>query len=214
LFSVSKTIQITFLLILISNLSFSQKSGFDAGIFFGLNGIHIEGDNQVLYNSTNGTIWGTGGITAGLIVKRNFTENFYWSFDLRYIRKGSVYEFTNIQGVQDFESIKFDYAELPISVGYNIRLEKRYLYFEVGAAVAKLLNSKKIISDYSYGQDISLFDQFKDYDYSFIVALKYSFNKKEKTLIGFRVARSFITIHEKYKLYNFDYGVELSYYIN
>ena len=209
-----KTIQITSLLLLISGFAFSQKYGFDAGIFFGLNGIHIEGDNQVLYNSTNGTIWGTGGITAGLIVKRNFTENFYWSFDLRYIRKGSVYEFTNIQGVQDFESIKFDYAELPISVGYNIRLEKRYLYFEVGAAVAKLLNSKKIISDYSYGQDISLFDQFKDYDYSFIVALKYSFNKKEKTLIGFRVARSFITIHEKYKLYNFDYGVELSYYIN
>lgn len=209
-----KTIQITSLLLLISGFAFSQKYGFDAGIFFGLNGIHIEGDNQVLYNSTNGTIWGTGGITAGLIVKRNFTENFYWSFDLRYIRKGSVYEFTNIQGVQDFESIKFDYAELPISVGYNIRLEKRYLYFEVGAAVAKLLNSKKIISDYSYGQDISLFDQFKDYDYSFIVALKYSFNKKEKTLIGFRVARSFITIHEKYKLYNFDYGVDLSYYIN
>lgn len=208
----SKTIQITFLLIFISNFSFSQKRGFDAGVFFGLNGIHIEGDNEVLYNSNNGTVWGRLGATAGITVKRDFAKNFYWTFDLRYIQKGSIYDFTNVYGLPDFEHIKFDYAELPVLVGYNVRLEKRFMYFEIGAAIAKLLNSQKIISDYSYGQDISLFDQFKDYDYSFIVALKYSFNKKEKTLIGFRVARSFLSIHEKYKLYNFDYGVELSYY--
>jgi hypothetical protein len=191
---------------------FAQQKGFDAGVFFGLNGIHIEGDNVVLYNSNNGTIWGTLGATAGVAVKRDFAKSFYWTFDLRYIRKGSIYEFSNTQGVQDFEVIKFDYAELPVLVGYNIRLEKRYVYFEMGAAAAKLLNSEKLVSDYSYGQDISLFDQFKDYDYSFIVALKYSFNTKEKSLIGFRVARSFLSIHEIYKLYNFDYGIELSYY--
>ncbi|HAF30160.1 MAG TPA: hypothetical protein DCG75_14055 [Bacteroidales bacterium] len=193
-------------------LSLAQKYGFDAGLFFCLNGIHIEGDNEVLYNSSNGIIWGTGGISAGLTVKRNFTENFYWTFDLRYIRKGSIYEFTNIQGVQDFESIKLDYAELPISIGYEIKLEKRNLYFELGAAISKLLNSEKLVSDYSYGQDISLFDQFKDYDYSFLGALKFSLNKKDNVIFGLRVERSFLSIHEKYQLYNFDYGIEFSYY--
>lgn len=202
-------------LLLINCTSFflhAQNRNFETGIFLGFNGIHIEGDNQVLYNSTNGTAWGSLGATAGITVKRDFAKKFYWTFDLRYMRKGSIYDFTNIYGLPDHELIKLDYAELPVLIGYNVRLEKRYLYFELGAAIAKLLNSKKIVSDYSNGQDISLFDQFKDYDYTFIVALKYSFNKKEKTLIGFRVAHSFISIHEKYKLYNFDYGVELSYY--
>jgi Outer membrane protein beta-barrel domain len=207
-----KIILILSLIILIALSGFSQKRGFDAGIFFGLNGIHIEGDNEVLYNSNNGTVWGTLGATAGITVKRDFAKFFYWIFDLRYIRKGSIYEFTNIYGLPDFESIKFDYAELPILVGYKVKLEKRYLYFEMGAAIAKLLNSEKLVSDYSYGRDISLFDQFKDYDYSFIVALKYSFNKKEKVLFDMRVSRSFLSIHEVYKLYNFDYGIGLSYY--
>lgn len=206
-----KKIPLVIFLIFFTLISVAQKKGFDASVFLGFNGIHIEGDTEVLYNSTNGTVWGSLGITAGVAVKRDFTKNFYWTFDLRYIRKGSIYDFTNIYGLPDHELIKFDYAELPVLIGYNVRLEKRYLYFELGAAIAKLLNSEKLVSDYSYGQDISLFDQFKDYDYSFIIALKYSFNKKEKTLIGFRVARSFLSIHEKYKLYNFNYGIEMSY---
>ncbi|MBU8893372.1 MAG: PorT family protein [Bacteroidales bacterium] len=205
-------IQVVLCLTLFISTVFAQKKGFEAGIFFGLNGIHIEGDNEVLYNSSNGTIWGTGGISAGLSVKRGFARNLYWSFDLRYIRKGSIYEFTNVQGVRDFESIKLDYAELPVLIGYKTNIGKRYLYIEMGAAVAKLLNSEKLVSDYSYGQDISLFNQFKDYDYSMIGALKISANRKEKTLFGLRVARSFLSIHEIYKLYNFDYGIDLSYY--
>ncbi len=78
--------------------------------------------------------------------------------------------------------------------------------------MAKLLNSQKLVSDYSYGQDISLFDKFKDFDYSWVGVVKLSLNKKEKALIGLRVTRSFLSIHEVYKLYNFDYGIELSYY--
>ena len=207
-----KKIQIILFLIIFTSAVFAQKKGFDAAIFLGLNGIHIEGDNEVLYNSSNGTIWGTGGISVGLSVKRDFTKFFYWSFDLSYIRKGSVYEFTNVQGVRDFESIKLDYAELPALIGYKMNIGKRYLYLEMGAAVAKLLNSEKLVSDYSYGQDVSLFNQFKDYDYSVLGALKISANRKEKILFGLRAAQSFLSIHEAYKLYNFDYGIELSYY--
>lgn len=197
---------------LLSTTVIAQQKGFDAGIFLGVNGIHIEGQNEVLYNSTNGIIWGTGGLSAGLEIKRRFSKKFYWKFDLRYIRKGSVYEFTNIQGVQDFESIKLDYAELPVMGGYQIMLSKRFLYIEGGFAVAKLLNSEKLISDYSYGKDISLFSEFGNYDYSIVGAIKISANRKEKVLMGLRVARSFISIHKAYKLYNFDYGIELSYY--
>lgn len=207
-----KKIQIVFFLILCTFFALAQKKEFNVGLFLGFNGIHIEGDNEVLYNSSNGTIWGTGGLSAGLTVKRSFTDNFYWSFDLRYIRKGSIYEFTNIQGIRDFESIKLDYAELPVHILYKTYIGKRYLFIELGAAVAKLLNSQKLVSDYSYGQDISLFDQFRDYDYSVLGAIKFSVNRKEKTLIGLRVARSVRSIHHIYKLYNFDYGIELSYF--
>ncbi len=207
-----RIIQIAAFLFLISNISFCQNKGFDASVFIGLNGIHIEGQNEVLYNSSNGTIWGTGGISAGVSINRNFLKKIYWKFDLRYIRKGSIYEFSNTQGVQDFETIKFDYAELPFCLGYKAKLNKRYIYLELGVAVAKLLNSEKMISDYSYRQDISLFDQIKDYDFSVLGAIKFSTNKKEKILYGIRIARSFISIHKVYKLYNFDYGIELSYF--
>lgn len=206
--------KITFLLIFVvfTSFVFAQKRSFDVSVFLGFNGIHIEGDNEVLYNSNTGTVWGTGGISAGFAVKRDFAKSFYWTFDLRYIRKGSIYEFINIQGVQDFESIKFDYAELPLSLGYKTNIGKRYIYLEMGAAIAKLMNSEKIVSEYSNGQDISLFNQFKDYDFSMLGAIKLSTNRKEKILYGIRVARSFLSIHETYKLYNFDYGIEISYY--
>lgn len=201
----------TLFLSVITIITYGQKKTFDAGIFIGFNGVHIEGQNEVLYNSTNGTIWGSGGITTGLSVKREVSKSFYWKFDLRYIRKGSVYEFTNTQGTQDFEAIKFDYAELPLLTGYKIKLSKHFIYFEAGCAIAKLLNSEKLVSDYSYGQDISLFSKFKDYDYSLLGSIKISANKREKVLLGLRVAHSFISIHKAYKLYNFDYGIEICY---
>ena len=141
-----------------------------------------------------------------------YSETYLVDTDTRKIRKGSIYAFTNIQGTQDFESIKFDYAELPVLCGHKTYIGKRYLYVELGAVVAKLLNSKKLVSDYSFGHDISLFDQFKDYDYSVLGAIKISTNKKEKVILGLRIERSFISIHEVYDLYNFDYGIECSYY--
>lgn len=206
-----KKIPLLLVFIVLTSLVFAQKRSFDAGVFLGFNGIHIEGDNEVLYNSNTGTVWGTGGISAGFTVKRDFAKSFYWTFDLRYIRKGSIYEFINIQGVQDFESIKFDYAELPLSIGYKTNIGKRYIYVEMGTAIAKLMNSEKLVSEYSNGQDISLFNQFKDYDFSVLGAIKFSTNRKEKILYGLCVARSFLSIHETYKLYNFDYGIEMSY---
>ena len=206
-------VKIGFIIVFISItiFSFAQKKNFNASIFLGFNGIHIEGDNEVLYNSTNGTIWGTGGITGGISVKRNFTNSLYWTFDLRYIRKGSIYEFTNIQGVQDFESIKLYYAELPVLIGYTSNTRKYNIYLELGASVAKLMNSEKLISDFSYGQDISLFDQFRDYDYSILGAAKLSLRKHPRFLYGIRVSRSVRSIHNVYQLYNFDYGLEFSY---
>lgn len=198
--------------ILITSLVFAQNKAFDAGIFLGLNGIHIEGQNEVLYNSSDGKIWGAGGISAGLSVKRNFSKSFYWAFNLQYIRKGSVYEFVNTYGRPDFELIKLDYAELPFFIGYRKALKKRFMYLQMGASVAKLLNSKKIISAFNYGRDVSMFDNFKDFDHSVIAAFKISSNRKERLMYGFRVERSFLSIHEVYKLYNFDYGIELSYF--
>ena len=108
-----KIVLILSLITILSLSGFTQKRGFDAGIFFGLNGIHIEGDNEVLYNSSNGTIWGTGGLTAGLTVKRTFVENFYWSFDLRYIRNALVHGREKKFGKVINPTIKNDYLIRP-----------------------------------------------------------------------------------------------------
>ena len=90
--------------------------------------------------------------------------------------------------------------------------ELKLLSEETGLSMAKMLNSQKLISKYNYDQDISLFDKFKSYDYSALAGLKISANRKEKIIMGIRVERSFLSIHEVYKLYNFDYGIELSYF--
>jgi len=192
----------------------SQNKEFIVGGMIGFYGIHIEGDVENLYSSSNGTFWGTGGFSAGFNVKRYFSKNIYGAFELRYIRKGGLYEFVSNVGIQAYESIKLDYIEFPLLFGVKANLKKKYLLIETGLAYARLINSKMLVSDFNRWNVTDKLSNFKENDLSWVANIKYPIIKSEKLLIGFRFSYSLFTIHNYYKLYNMDYGVELYYLFN
>ncbi len=128
----------------------SQNREFIVGSMVGFYGIHIEGEIEEMYSHSNGAISGMGGLSFGFNVKRSFSENIYGVFDLRYIRKGGLFEFLNPYGLQAFVSINLDYIEIPLLIGFKINLKKKYVFAESGLAYAKMLSSKMLASEF-YG---------------------------------------------------------------
>ncbi len=192
----------------------SQNKEFIVGAIMGFYGIHIEGDVEHLYSSSDGTFWGTGGFSGSLNVKRDFTKSIYGAFEIRYSIKGSLYEFISDVGLQAYETIKLHYIEFPLIFGVKTNLKKRYLLLETGIAYARLVNSKMLVSDFKRWDVTDKLSNFKENDLSWIANLKYPIIKSEKLLVGFRFSYSLFTIHNYYKLYNMDYGVELYYLFN
>lgn len=192
----------------------SQSREFIVGAMIGFYGIHIEGDVEELYSSSNGTFWGTGGLSAGLNVKRYFSKSIYGAFEIRYSKKGGLYEFISSYSTQAYESIKLQYIEFPLLFGVKANLKKRYLLLETGFSYARLINAKMQVSDFKRWDVSEKLDNFKENDLSWVANLKYPIIKNEKLLIGFRFTYSLMSIHNYYKLYNMDYGVELYYLFN
>lgn len=184
------------------------------GAAVGFYGVHINGEINEMYSSSNGTLWGNGGLSIALNVKRDFTKNVYGAFELRAIQKGSIYEFVTFYGTQAFEVIKLRYIEIPVLVGVKINLNKRYLLAETGFAYARMISSKMLVNDLKQWDVSHKLNNFKPNELSWIVNLKYPIIKNEKLLIGLRVSHSLFSIHSIYKLYNFDYGIELYYLFN
>lgn len=204
------------LILLLTTISYarSQDRAFIVGTMIGFYGIHIQGDISDVYSSTSGTFWGTGGLSFGLNVKRDISDKTYGAFELRYIRKGSLYEFITDYGIPAYESIKLDYIEFPFIIGLKINLPKKFLFLEAGLAYARLMNSKMLVSELNRWDPSSTVDNFKKDDLSCVANLKYPIIKNNKLLIGFRFTYSLMSIHTIYNLYNMDYGVELYYLFN
>ncbi len=180
----------------------------------GFYGIHIVGDIEEMYSPTNGNISGTGGLSFGFNVKHNFTKNIYGAFELRYIRKGSIYTFITSYGTKAFESIRLNYFEIPFLLGFKINLKKNYLLTETGIAYARIFSSSMSVSDLNQWDYSDKLNNFKRNEYSWIANVKYPIVKSEKLLVGFRFSCSLSTIHSYYKLRNLIYGIELYYFFN
>jgi hypothetical protein len=193
---------------------FSQNQEFIAGAFIGFYGIEIKGDIQKMYSNTFGDVTGTGGMSAGFNVKHNFSKNNYLAFELRWIRKGSIYGFTTSYGTQGFESIKLDYIEMPILIGQKINLKNKYLLTETGFAYAKKMYSRMEINQLNKWDYTYKLNKFRQNDISWVVNIKYPVIKSGRLLIGFRFSYSIFSIHSLYKLYNMDYGAEIYYLFN
>ena len=197
------------------NLSdFAQKSTFIGGAFLNFNGIHTQGEALQMYSSDNGTLWGCGGISAGISVRMDLSKKMYSAVELRYSRKGSLYEYVSQTGNQAFEGLKLDYAEIPIIIGYKSKLKNRHISFEGGLAYGKLIRARLLISDYYQWDTEPKVSQFKKDDLSCFATMKYPLNKNENLFLGFRFSHSFFSVHKNYRLYNMNYGLEIDYLLN
>ena len=192
----------------------SQNREFIVGSMAGFYGIHIVGDIAEMYSQTSGELSGTGGFSVGFNVKRNFSKNVFGAFELRYIRKGSIYEFITSYGTVAYEVINLDYIEIPILIGFKINLKKKYLLSETGLAYARMISSDMLVSELNKWDVSPKLNSFKQNDFSWVANLKYPVIKSEKLLIGFRFSYSLMSIHSIYKLYNLDYGLEINYLFN
>lgn len=208
-----KLVLLTIILFAQANV-FSQNKEFIVGVLVGFYGVHIQGDIDEVYSPTNGDFYGTGGLSGGFNVKRYFSKTVYGEFEIRYIRKGSIYDFVTDYGIQAFESIRLDYIELPLLVGFKINFKKKYLLIETGLAYGRKVYSRMEISDLNQWNYDNILNNFTDNDYSWIATLKYPIIKSKKLLLGFRFSHSLVSIHKLYKLYNMDYGVEVYYLFN
>jgi hypothetical protein len=195
----------------------AQQKGFNGGVFLNFNGIEFKGSEaNFWHSSTSEKIDGTLGSSVGLFVKREFSRNSYAAIELRYMEKGSIYEFISQYGTQAFETLNLDYIEIPFLFGYKIKPFKRQFYCEFGFAYAKLISSNIKNNDLTTRMGTPNANDFKNYDLSWIADLKFPLVKKweRHVLFGLRMSRSILSIHRYYKIYNFDYGLELNYIFN
>lgn len=192
----------------------SQSNEFIVGAAVGIYGIHIIGDIEKMYSQTSGEFSGTGGYSVAFNVKRYISKNTFGEFELRYIRKGSIYEFITSVGTVAYESIQLDYIEIPVLIGFNINLKKRYLLAETGLAYARLIGSDMLVSEMNEWDVSDKLNNFKPNDFSWVAGLKYPVLKNEKLLVGCRFSYSLMSIHSVYNLHNLDYGIELYYLFN
>lgn len=199
-----------------SVIIFCQPHNFIGGVFFNANGIHIVGDDNSYWQNTNGNIWGGGGLSAGLSVKHFLGAKYYLNLELRYIQKGSVYEYINQYATQSFEVLRLNYIESPVSIGYKLKTNKKNYFIELGFAYAKLFSSKVKMNDFAYRTGITNAELFKDYDISWFGSFKFPLGRKgkENFLFGLRFSRSLFTIHDYYKLKNMVYGLQIDYIFN
>ena len=195
---------------------FCQPNYFIGGIFFSANGMHIVGDDDAFWQNSNGKIWGGGGLSTGLSVKHYLGKKYYLNLELRYIQKGSVYEYLNQYASQSFELLRLNYMELPVSIGYKLKTDKNDYFIETGFAYAKLFLSKVKMNEFAYRTGITNAESFKNYDISWFSSFKFPLNKKgnQNLLFGLRFSHSLFTIHEYYKLKNMVYGLQIDYMLN
>ncbi|NOX48540.1 MAG: PorT family protein [Chlorobi bacterium] len=186
----------------------AQHKKFDAGIFFNINANTISRKDRSLMRSPAGKGF-AGGMSVGASIKRMFSPHFQGGFELRYIKKGSLYNTAQGEGL-----LKLNYIEIPVLIGYSFFPDKVNIILESGFAVAKMFQSDKSINLLvgSAGTK-NINEDFNDFDISWIGIFKWSMNPKaaKNVFLGFRFEHSILSIHELWNLYNINWGVQFEY---
>ncbi|NQU54632.1 MAG: PorT family protein [Bacteroidetes bacterium] len=209
-----KKISILFLFLIVCIVHIhAQEHVFRPGVLLNFNGIHVQGDNEIYWNSSDGKIWGTGGISFGAFVTYDSYKKFVGTLELRYIRKGSLYEFINTFGQREFESLKLKYIEMPVLLGMKGKTRKRDYLFETGLACGMLINSGLLFDELTERIETPNAADFRKLDLSWIADLKFHIDKRKNLLLGFRFEYSILSVHKFYNLHNMNYGIELNYFL-
>jgi hypothetical protein len=197
--------------LLVSQVNAQHTSAFKGGFLFNANGIQLEGQDAAYWSPAGGKIWGAGGLSLGARVQRSFSNHLFWALELRYIRKGSLYEYLTEYGLMEYEALKINYLEIPLLLGCIFRPDGKYRILETGFAVSRMFSSQLAVDKLVHRTGTPNADDFKDWDFSWVAAFKFPLNRRkaDNLLFGVRAEHSVRSIHEIYKLYNFVYGVEL-----
>ena len=195
---------------------YAQQDRFIGGVLLNFNGIEFKGNTTQFWNGPSSEISGTLGFSAGLFVNRELSKSIYTKLEIRYIEKGSIYEFTSQYGSEAFQSVSLKYVEIPLLLGYKIKPFKKTYYLECGFGFAKLISSGVEENNSTPRIGTPTATEFKLNDISWIVSYKFPLIKKwdEKCLFGLRVSRSITTINKYINISNFDYGIEVVYLFN
>lgn len=189
----------------------AQEHVFRPGILLNFNGIHIEGDNNRFWDSADGSVYGGGGVSFGAFVTYDSYKKLIGTLELRYIRKGSIYEFKNNFAQRDFEELNLKYIEMPVLIGLNGKIKNIKTVLETGIGIARLINSAVHFDDFMERNKTPNSADFKKYDISWIADFKFRAGKNKSLLLGFRFEYSLFSIHNSYNLHNMNYGIELDY---
>ncbi len=194
----------------------AQKLTFDGGLIAGVYGIDMTGDKEEFWDY-NYEKSGIPGFSAGAFARTNFSPDVYGVLELRYAQKGTTYGYINQFFTQSFETIRFDYIEIPVLFGTNSVYHSKSKSFnfsiETGFAFSKLFSSRIKYAEIAGRLNQASLYGFKDYDISWVGQVKfpYFFSNNNKLVFGIRMERSLVSIHRDYKLYNFTYGFEVNY---
>jgi len=203
--------RVFFLLLLsicISGWASAQEHLFNAGMLIGGNGIEIKGDKEMH--------WGSGGLTLGAYVNTFFSKRLALQLEIKYIRKGSIYVYNNVFGLEDYEVLKLNYIELPLVTQYYFKANAKCFFVEGGVAYAYLFSKTYTDSRMGTTEPNTRFEGYRRNDFSIMGGLGYRFiSKKDHDFsILFSASRSVRSIHDYLKLYNIVYGLSFYYQIN
>lgn len=194
----------------------AQKISFEGGILTGLHGADFLGDEEKFWNDDyeKSRILG---IAAGPFVRCKFSPESFAVLELKYMGKGSTFGYINQFFTQSFETIRFRCVEIPVLYGSRGTIHGRtgdiHFSFETGLSFSRVFASTLNYDEVTQRTDkVSLYG-FRNYDCSWIAQLHipYREGKNYRILLGVLIERSLFSIHDNYKLYNFDYGFELCY---
>jgi hypothetical protein len=124
-----------------------------------------------------------------------------------------LYEFITDYGMAAYESLKLNYIEMPILIGYTFRPHKKYRMFETGFAISRLFSSELALNGLSQRSGKPIAGEFNDWDFSWVASAKFPLNRRkgDNLLFGLRVEYSILSIHQYYNLHNFVYGIQLDF---
>jgi len=192
----------------------AQKISFDGGVVTGIHGADMVGDKEEFWGYDYEKS-GMPGFSAGPFVRCNFSPETFAMLEFRYITKGSNFGYINQFFTQSFEKIRFTYIEVPVLAGINGSIPRPAgdldFSFETGLAFSRLFSSGLKYDDLTQRESKASLRGFRDYDISWIGQIQFPYRsaKNYELFFGFHIERSIISIHEKYRLYNFDYGFDL-----
>jgi hypothetical protein len=198
------------------NALLAQKMTFEGGVLLGIYGVDVTGD-KVGFWDYDYEKSGILGISAGPFVKCHFNPEVYGVLELRYSSKGTTYGYINQYFTQSFETIRFNYIEIPILIGTRQKVNsdgRTYdLTFESGFAIARLFSASLKYMDITQRSNIASLSGFKNFDFTWITQVEFpcNFRRQDQFMLGFRIEHSVVSINTDFKLFNFGYGVELNY---